>query len=55
LFTGKYPQSLWDYQIKFMRYQLRVNARFQYLADEYPEFGLNRNDNYANYDILYEM
>jgi hypothetical protein len=54
LFTGKYPQSLWDYQVKFMRYQLRVNARFQNLADGYPEFGLNGSDSHTNFDIAYK-
>ncbi len=54
LFTGKYPQGLWDYQVKFMRYQLRVNARFQNLADGYPEFGLNGQDDHTNFDIAYK-
>ncbi len=54
LFTGKYPKGLWDYQVKFMRYQLRVNARFQNLADGYPEFGLNGRDEHTNFDIKYK-
>lgn len=54
LITGKYPQSLWDYQVKLMRYQLRVNARFQNLADDYPEFGLDGKDSHTNFDIAYK-
>jgi hypothetical protein len=53
LITGKYPRGLFDYQVKFMRYQLRVNARFSNLADGYPEFGLNGKDEHTEFDIPY--
>jgi hypothetical protein len=54
LFTGKYPKGLWDYQVNFMRYQMRVNARFANLADGYPAFGLNGTDPNMDFDIEYK-
>jgi hypothetical protein len=53
LFTGKYPKGMWDYQVKFMRYQLRVTARLSNLADGYPAFGLNGTDDNTHFDIEY--
>ena len=54
LFTGKYPRGMWDYQVKFMRYQLRVSARLSNLADGYPAFGLNGTDENTNFDLEYK-
>jgi hypothetical protein len=54
LFTGKYPKGMWDFQVKFMRYQLRVNARLSNLADGYPVFGLNGTDENTNFDVDYK-
>lgn len=28
LFSGRYPESMFEYQVQLMRWQLRVNARF---------------------------
>lgn len=44
LFTGKYPQSLFDFNLNFMRWQYRVMARLFLMADGYPAFGLNAKD-----------
>ena len=54
LFTGKYPKGMWDYQEKFMRYQLRVSARLSNLADGYPAFGLNGTDENTDFSIAYK-
>jgi hypothetical protein len=53
LITGKYPRGLFDYQVKFMRYQLRVNARLSNLADGYPAFGLDGTDDHSDFDVPY--
>lgn len=53
LITGKWPKGLFDYQVKFQRYGLRVNARMMNLADGYPAFGLGGTDTNTNFDIKY--
>ena len=41
LFTGKYPQGLFDYVVGVSRWWLRVNAyAFLLVTDEYPPFSL---------------
>jgi len=44
LFTGQFPQSMFDYQLKLQRWGLRVSARLQNLSDGNPAFGLDGND-----------
>jgi hypothetical protein len=41
LFTGKYPKSWFDFQIKYMYYGTRVSATLYNLVDGYPAFGPN--------------
>ena len=42
LFTGRYPQGLFNYVLGVMRWGLRVNAYvFLQLTDKYPPFSLN--------------
>lgn len=38
LFTQKFPKGIFDWQIKFMNWGLRVSAVLSNLVDEYPEF-----------------
>ncbi|HEX7713806.1 MAG TPA: DUF4389 domain-containing protein [Bacillota bacterium] len=40
LFTGKYPQSLFDFEVGVQDWGLRVSAYMGLLRDEYPVFGL---------------
>tara|TARA_R110001592_G_scaffold236456_3_gene494781 strand:- start:1510 stop:2124 length:615 start_codon:yes stop_codon:yes gene_type:complete len=44
LFTGKYPEGMYSFQIKFRKWQLRVNARLLNLRDGYPSFGIDSID-----------
>ena len=53
LFTGRYPQSWFEFQVKYMRWSLRVNARIYNLADGYPAFGLNASDEHVTFDVTY--
>lgn len=41
LFTGRYPQSMFEFQIKFLNWHQRVYASLNNLIDGYPAFGLN--------------
>ena len=53
LFTGRYPQSFFEFQVKFLRWQLRWQARYWNLADGYPAFGINGSDDATEFDVAY--
>jgi len=44
LITGKFPESMFNYQLNLQRWGLRVGARLQNLSDGYPAFGLSGTD-----------
>ena len=54
LFTGKYPKALFDYVVKFMRYQMRLNTILYNLSDGYPEFGLSGKHENMDFDVSYK-
>lgn len=53
LFTGRYPESFFEYQLKLMRWQVRINARAYNIADGYPAFGLDGTDEFTDFDVKY--
>ncbi|HMV09198.1 MAG TPA: DUF4389 domain-containing protein [Cyclobacteriaceae bacterium] len=53
LFTGRYPQSFFEYQVKLIRWQARLSARQLNLVDGYPAFGLDSVDEKVIVDIPY--
>ncbi len=53
LFTGRYPQSFFEYQVKLIRWQARLSARQFNLIDGYPAFGLDAVDPAVVVDIPY--
>ncbi|MDI3527940.1 MAG: hypothetical protein PWR03_2124 [Tenuifilum sp.] len=53
LFTGKYPKSLFDFQVGLMRWNLRLNARIYNISDGYPAFGINATDEYTSLEVEY--
>lgn len=53
LFTGKYPQSFFEFQEGLFRWNLRVNARLNNLCDGYPSFGINGKDDFTTLEIPY--
>jgi hypothetical protein len=53
LFTGKYPKSLFDFQIGLMRWTLRLNARILNVSDGYPSFGIHGTDEYTSLEVEY--
>lgn len=53
LFTGRYPKSWFDFQVKFMNWQLRVNASMIHLVDGYPAFGLSTISDNVKLEVEY--
>jgi hypothetical protein len=53
LFTGNYPKGMFEFQIKFRLWQLRVNSRLLNLSDGYPAFGLDAQDENIIFEIEY--
>jgi hypothetical protein len=45
LFTAKFPENIFNFQVKLLNWNLRVQAIMSNLIDGYPAFGLNgKND-----------
>ncbi|MBT3648401.1 MAG: DUF4389 domain-containing protein [Flavobacteriales bacterium] len=53
VFTGKFPESFFDFQVKMMRWNLRVMTRYYNLSDGYPAFGINGTDDTLNFEVEY--
>lgn len=46
LFTGKYPEGMFNYMVGVMRWGLRFSAYVMLLTDVYPPFSLDDDPNY---------
>lgn len=55
LFTGRFPESWFEYQVKLRRWNFRLSARLFNLADGYPQFGLEGTDENTEYEIPYNQ
>ena len=53
LFTGRYPQSMFEFQVGLMKWNLRVSARMYNISDGYPAFGIKSTDENTDLDIPY--
>lgn len=53
LILGRYPRGMWDFVVKWMRWNLRLAARTNNLADGYPGIGLNVVDDRIQLEIEY--
>lgn len=53
LFTGKYPKSLFEFQVGLMRWGIRISARYFNLSDGYPAFGINGTDEHTSLEVEY--
>jgi hypothetical protein len=51
LFTGQFPQGIFDYQYKLMKWSLRLNAVTMNLADGYPAIGLDSTSDKVTFDL----
>ncbi len=54
LFTGRFPESFFEYQVKYLRWGWRVNARLLNMSDGYPSFGLDVEDENTTFEIPYK-
>lgn len=53
LFTGRYPESFFEFNEKYLRWNWRLNARLNNLCDGYPAFGLNAEDEFTHFSVDY--
>jgi hypothetical protein len=53
LFTGTYPEPMFQYQVKLLQWSLRLNARIYNLSDGYPAFGLEGADDHTVLAVPY--
>lgn len=53
LFTGKYPESWFEFQVKFMRWGIRLNATLYNLVDGYPAIGVNGESDKVTFEVEY--
>ena len=53
LFTGRYPESFFEFNEKYLRWNWRLNARLNNLCDGYPAFGLEAKDEYTHFSVDY--
>jgi hypothetical protein len=53
LFTGRYPQSFFEYQVGLIRWRTRVAARQYNLVDGYPAFGIDAKDEAITVEVPY--
>ena len=53
LFTGKYPETMFDYQVGMIRWEVRLMARIYNLSDGYPGFGLKTSEDRTDITIPY--
>jgi hypothetical protein len=53
LFTGRYPESFFEFNAGMQRWRLRVNARMWNLCDGYPSFGVSGTDEFTSLEIPY--
>jgi hypothetical protein len=53
LFTGKYPKGIFNWQVRYMRWSMRVQTRIMNMRDGYPKFGMDAEDNGFVLDFTY--
>jgi hypothetical protein len=53
LFTGRYPQSMFEFQVGLMKWNVRLNARMFNISDGYPAFGIKSTDEYTDLVVPY--
>ena len=53
LFTGRFPQSFFEFHVGLLKWNVRLNARVLNLSDGYPAFGINATDEYTALEVEY--
>lgn len=53
LFTGRYPESMFRFQMDLLRWDLRLSARVFNISDGYPAMGLKPTEDNTNLEHPY--
>lgn len=53
LFTGRYPESMFEFQVGLLKWTLRLSARLYNISDGYPAFGVKSTDEYTDLTVPY--
>ncbi len=53
LFTGRYPQSMFEFQVGMMKWSVRLMARTFNISDGYPAFGVKGTDEFTDLTVPY--
>lgn len=53
LFTGRYPQSMFEFQVGLLKWNVRLSARLFNISDGYPAFGIKATDDLTNLEVSY--
>jgi len=53
LFTGRYPESFFKFQVDMYRWNVRLNARMYNMVDGYPSFFPSGTDDKTNFEMEY--
>ncbi len=53
LFTGRYPESMFNFQVGILKWDLRLSARMFNVSDGYPAFGISAPDEHADLVVPY--
>ncbi|MCF8345786.1 MAG: DUF4389 domain-containing protein [Bacteroidales bacterium] len=53
LFTGRYPQSMFEFQVGVQQWSVRLYARMYNVSDGYPAFGIKAKDDNTSFEVPY--
>lgn len=53
LFTGRYPESMFEFLVGLLKWNVRLEARLFNLSDGYPAFGIKSTDDLADLTVPY--
>ena len=51
LFTAKFPEGIFDFQIKYLNWYVRLMASLGNLVDGYPPIGLNKSMDGVSFEV----
>ena len=51
LFTGRYPEQFYEFNVKLFNWQVRLNASMHNLIDGYPAIGLNGSHPAVHFEV----
>ena len=54
MFTGKFPKEWFDFQVRALRWNARLNSTILNFRDEYPEFGLHAEQPGVDLQVPYQ-